>query len=696
MLELLSPAGSPEAVVAAVQNGADAIYMGFESLNARQSAKNFTRSEFESALQYCRARGCKVYITLNTLVTDREMEEAVALARRADELGADAILVQDLGLVSVLKHSVPGMALHASTQMSIHNLAGVQAAAELGISRVVLARELSLDHIRQITAKSPIEVEVFAHGALCVCHSGQCYMSSLIGRRSGNRGMCAQPCRMQYSMGRRLDDHPLSLKDNCLVTHLKELEDAGVACVKIEGRMRRPEYTAIATGIYSRAIKDKKEPTPKEMEDLELAFSRQGFTDGYLRGELGPSMFGVREEVPREVSKLYAESRKLYTGAEIRRVPVSFYAVVEKGRPVRITVSDNDGNSATVYGPVPETAEGRALTGDMLEEQLYKTGGTPYACGEVISEIVPGLFLPVAAINDMRRKLLLDLTEKRKLPLPHRIHFPPPAPPATSDIFEPPKIIFQVSSGSQLTPELAVLGADYLYAPLELLAEEFGRTAAFTNVGTKLVAVMPRVIFGNEMSKTGEMLSKVRSLGVSEALVGNLGHIKAAAMSGFSLRGDFGLNVFNSYAPRVLARANFLSYTASFELRLSQIRDMAKPIGAEIIAYGRLPLMVTEHCIMKNSAGRCVCDGTNQLADKRGNVFPVVREFRCRNVILNTHKLFMADKQSDYGNIGLWGARLMFTSESPRECLEVAKSYLSKTGYRPNGLTRGLYYRGVE
>ncbi len=273
MIELLSPAGSPEAVIAAVQNGADAVYLGMGDFNARRGAKNFTDEEFEKAVRYCHIRGCKVYVTLNTLVNDREMEAAVENARLASAMGADGLIVQDLGLVSAIRRTLPDIPLHASTQMSLHNLAGVEAAAEMGLTRAVLARELSLEQIKFITGHASIETEVFVHGALCFCHSGQCYMSSLIGRRSGNRGMCAQPCRMQYSLGGRMDDYPLSLKDNCLVDRLRELEEAGVACLKIEGRMKRPEYTAIVTDIYAKALKEKRKPSPYPLEQIMAKYS---------------------------------------------------------------------------------------------------------------------------------------------------------------------------------------------------------------------------------------------------------------------------------------------------------------------------------------------------------------------------------------------------------------------------------------
>ena len=317
MLELLAPAGNLDAVIAAVQNGADAVYMGFgDGFNARRSADNFTRESFAKAVRYCHIRGCKVYVTLNTLVGDREMDAAAALAQQASDAGADAILVQDLGLARVLRAALPDIPLHASTQMSIHNLAGVEAAAEMGITRAVLARELSLEQIRFISQHASIETEVFVHGALCFCYSGQCYMSALIGRRSGNRGACAQPCRMQYSMGGRMDEYPLSLRDNCLADYLQQLEDAGVACVKIEGRMKRPEYVAVVTDVYARCIHEHRVPTQEENDRLALAFSRQGFTQGYLLGEKGPDMLGTR--VPTKIpfhNRLCHQSRGLHVSS---------------------------------------------------------------------------------------------------------------------------------------------------------------------------------------------------------------------------------------------------------------------------------------------------------------------------------------------------------------------------------------------
>ena len=693
MLELLSPAGSPEAVVAAVQNGADAVYLGLGGFNARQGAKNFTYEEFIAAAKYCHERGCKVYVTLNTLCSDRELTEAAELAAFVSENGADAVLVQDLGLARVLRSVCPDLPLHASTQMSVHNLAGVYAAAQMGMTRVVLARELNREQIRYIAAHSPIEVEVFVHGALCFCYSGQCYMSALIGRRSGNRGMCAQPCRMQYSMGRRMDEYPLSLKDNCLVDYLQELDDAGVACVKIEGRMKRPEYTAIVTEIYHRAAHEGVAPTEKDMEKLRQAFSRDGFTDGYYTGKK-QDMHGVRSEPDKDVNKLFTEARRAYASGEMRRVDVEFQVALHAGTPAALAARAQ-GQIAVVYGPVPEPAQSAGLTLSSVSAQLYKTGGTPYRCSSVTGEVESGLYLPAAAVNELRRDALAALTAKLGAP-PRRRAGPFPALRPSPRRPRSPVLNVQVLTREQLTPELAETKPANVYVPLQILSETPESVSPFIENGCGIVAVLPRVISDTEAQGVASMLEKVRAAGVGEALVGNLGHVALARGAGFDVRGDFGLNVFNSQSLQTLSDAGLRSATASFELRLAAVRDLAKCIDTELIIYGRLPCMVTEQCIISRAAGGCACDSSASLSDRKGSVFPVVREFGCRNVILNAHKLFLADRTDDILACGLWAGRLMFTTETPRECVQIVRAYQGTSDYRPNGVTRGLYYRGVE
>ena len=370
-MELLSPAGSREALEAAVQSGADAVYMGFGAFNARRSAKNFTDDDFAAAVHYCHLHGVKVYLTLNTLLTDRELPQAADALKKASAMGVDAVLVQDWGLWHMAREAAPDVPLHASTQMSLFTLGGANFAAKLGMERVVLARELSARDIETICRACPAEVEVFGHGALCMCYSGQCEMSAVIGSRSGNRGACAQPCRLPYGVdGPCRGGHPLSLKDANLSDYLRQMEQMGVACVKLEGRMKRPEYVAVITGIYRRLIDERRAPTREESQQLERAFSRSGFTDGYWRGRTGADMFGVRPEDARWPEDWFAQVRKRYeNGQENRPRAVTLRCTVRAGQPAQLEAVCG-GCAAAVEGPVPEAARSRALTAEELQTRL--------------------------------------------------------------------------------------------------------------------------------------------------------------------------------------------------------------------------------------------------------------------------------------------------------------------------------------
>ncbi|WP_191397301.1 U32 family peptidase [Flavonifractor sp. An306] len=692
MLELLAPAGSMEAVAAAVQNGADAVYLGYGDFNARRNAKNFSQEEFAAAVSYCHVRGAKVYLTLNTLLTDRELPQAAEFAAQASALGADAVLVQDMGVVRLLRQVAPDLPVHASTQMTLHNLDGVKMAAELGMTRVVLSRELSRDQIEYICQRSPVEIEVFAHGALCMCYSGQCFLSSIIGGRSGNRGLCAQPCRLKYGWGDKADSNPLSLKDLSLAGHLRELRKMGVACLKLEGRMKRPEYVAVVTGIYSRAIKEDREPTAEELEQLRAAFSRQGFTQGYYLDQQGPDMFGVREE-EKEPRELFAMARNTYQSGEAQRVPVTFYAMLRPGEPARVGVEDPQGRVVTVEGQVPEAARTRALTAEAVETQLSRTGGTPYRCVKVRSLVEEGLSLPLAALNALRREALDGLTKQREqLPQRRQGEFHPGA--RYENRKEPPALTISVRTAEQVTGELLALGPAMVYIPLEELAAHPEKAQA--PAGTKIGVTLPRVAWDREMDQVTDQLRLVRDLGITDALIGNLGMAPVAQKLGFTLRGDFGLEVYNSQAVKEYKRLGFSSLTLSFELKFPQLRDISKSLDTELITYGRLPLMLMESCIIKNRTGSCNCQNTNILTDRKGARFPVVKAPGCRNELLNSQKLFLADKAADYKRIGLWAQRLLFTTENPRECVQVTQWYLDQGSWSPNEYTRGLYYRDVE
>ena len=694
-MELLAPAGSMEALRAAVCNGADAVYLGADTFNARINARNFSAADLQEAVVYCHVRGVKVHLTLNTLVLDREMPRAAELIRLAASCGVDAFIVQDLGVVSLCRQLAPDVPIHASTQMSIHSLEGVMEAAALGCSRVVLARELPAEEIAHICKKSPVEIEVFVHGALCMCYSGQCYLSSVIGRRSGNRGQCAQPCRLPYGYGRfESTRYPLSLKDNCLAGELDELRRMGVASIKIEGRMKRPEYVAIVTRAY-RTVLNGGKLMPSDLQELETAFSRQGFTDGYFRGQTGSDMFGRRQE-GEDTADLFASARATYEQGEPQRIGVRFYAMIRRGEPAQLAVEDPDGNLCRTRGPVPEQAVYRSLTAQDLEQQLKKTGGTPYLCTAVRSSLDPDLMLPASAINAMRRDVIAELTAKRGRAAPARLNAYD-EPPRYDGIAGEPQLTIAVRTAGQITSRMLSMKPTVLYVPLSELAEHPDLPQR-VSVETQLAAILPRVIWSGELAPVARQLRTVYEMGVRQVLAGNLGQLHIARAAGFAVRGDFGLNIVNSRAMRYLREQGLDSQLLSFELTLPQIRDISKAVPAELLIYGRLPLMLMENCVMKNRTGICACQtGTVRLVDRVGEEFPIVKDpGTCRNVLLNGKKLYLLDKKDALRGMGLWALRLQFTTENPGEIDKVLMDYQGRAVFDAGSYTRGLYSRGVE
>ena len=693
MLELLAPAGSMESLKAAVQNGANAVYLGVGIFNARQSAKNFTTQTLPEAVKYCHIRGVAVHLTLNTIVSDKEMPELETLIRQAALAGVDAFIVQDLGVVRMCRQIAPSVAIHGSTQLTVHSLSGVQVCAALGMDRVVLSRELSREEIAYICANSPIEIETFAHGALCMCYSGQCYLSSAIGGRSGNRGRCAQPCRQTYGYGRWEQKYPLSLKDNCLVQYLKELEDMGVASLKLEGRMKKPEYVAAVTSVYRKAIDEGK--VTKDMENqLHTAFNRQGFTDGYYTGKIGKQMFGIRTD-EREDPKWAAAMRQTYEGAEKQMVDVTFEARLTKDGSF-LKVTDPDGHTVEVEGAYPETALRFALDEELLAQRLMKTGGTPYRCVDVKATVEEDLTLSAAAINAMRRDALNQLTAIRA-----RHEIPQLGKVVTTrqryGVPGKPTVTIQVTNREQITGRMLNMEAAMLYIPMHILLEDYGLCKKLASRGNVAV-VLPRIIHDDQMETLTENLLTLRGQGIQDALVSNIGQMIPVRSADMRMRGDFGLNLYNSEALLMARDMEFASVTLSFEMTLPQIRYVSKCIPCEMMVYGRMPLMVTENCLIKGRTGQCACHlGPTRLTDKTGADFPVIRDGNsCRSVLLNGKKLSMLDRQGDLEKLGLWATRLYFTTENPREVDQVLADYRNPTPFDPAGCTRGLYLRGLE
>ena len=697
--ELLAPAGSPEALLAAVQSGADAVYLGYGPLNARRNAKNFSQEELADGVAYCRLRGVKVYLTLNTLLTDRELPLAAETAALAARLGVDAILVQDLGVAKLLRDTVPDVDIHASTQMTVCNADGVRACADLGMQRVVLSRELPAEAIRDLCETSPVELETFAHGALCMCYSGQCWLSAVLGGRSGNRGLCAQPCRLAFQWpGDKKPSRPLSLKDLSLAGELGELAEMGVACLKLEGRMKRAEYVGVVTGIYAALLREGRSPTAEELSQLEAAFSRQGFTQGYYKDRKGPAMFGSRREGTKDPEELFASVRQRYSRGEHCALPLSLSVTVRAGEPMTLEARDGDGHTVRVTGEVPQPARTRAVTEEKLAAQLTKTGGTVYAAPSVEIQLEEGLSVPLSAVNALRREALAAMDGARTAP-PERQVLPFTPPARQPGWAGEPDFTLSLRRWAQLSPALLEQGPALVYLPSgEIKAHEEELAALLREYpGIRFGVTFPRIYWDREKPALRKELDSARRAGITDALLHHIGQLALAEEYGFVPRGDFGLGLCNSLAAGELSRLGFASATASFACRLAQLRDLSKPLDTELIVYGRLPLMLTENCILKNRGKGCLCQRSPQtLRDRKGEDFPVEQAWGCRNELFNARVLWLADRSPDWKGLGVRYARLSFLRESPAECARILAAYRAGRGEPPEGFTRGLYYRGVE
>ena len=681
MPELLSPAGSPEALRAAVENGAGAVYLGLGGFNARRSAKNFTWDDLAAAIPWCHERGARIFLTLNTLLSDRELPEALEMAERAAALGVDAVLVQDWGLLTLLREALPSLPLHASTQMSIFTSGGANELARDGCERIVLARECSKEDIRTIIDRCPAEIEIFAHGALCMCYSGQCALSALIGGRSGNRGRCAQPCRMCYGIDApAAKARPLSLKDCSMAGHLKETEEIGVACLKLEGRMKRAEYVAVVTGIYAKLLAEQRLPTAQEERALEDAFSRSGFTDSYWRGRRGAGMFGARPEGQQDPKELFDTARAAYEKGGMRKVGISMDAVIDADMPARLTVRDDAGNCCTVSGQTPEAARKVPLSEEQVRTQLTKTGGTAYRCDQLSVTLAPGLSLSSGALNALRRDALSALSAARCTVPARARHALAPLPAPIAAPTEPQWTV-SLKSLSQLSPDLLRLPIARLLLPLEAITEPL---PAFRGA---YCAVWPRVWRDRDEPELKKRLARAREYGVSGVYLGNIGALAPTEDCGLDRFGDYGLNIFNGRALDYLAGKGLASATLSFELRGKQIREMQKCLPTETLVYGRLPAMLCENLPHAAAPGQ-------SLRDRTGAAFPIMAAFGGRCEIENSRPLYLADRP-ELQSLGLHFLRLRFTTETAADCAAIARACLA--GEPPRGtFTRGLFERGVE
>ena len=688
-IEILAPVGNEEMLRAAVFSGADAVYLGFSGFNARTSANNFNADTLKDAVAFCHARGVAVHVAQNTTVYGGELPALEQAIRAVAASGADAVICQDLAVATLIGKIAPQLPRHGSTQMSVHSLQGALELKELGFTRVVLARELSMPEVEHITKHCGIETECFVHGALCMCVSGQCYMSAFLGGRSGNRGSCAGPCRLPFEAnalpeGKPGRLHHLSLKDNSVIDKLDKLQALGVASAKIEGRLRTPEYVAAAVS----ACLAGREGRAYDRDLLKNAFSRSGFTSGSLDGKIDGTMFGVRSEADAEqTKKTLPMLRELYR-RERSRVPVKMKLEIEEGGE-KLTVIDADGNKAFAYGDA-EPQPARIDPTESLHRSLAKTGGTPFAASaeDITVEMDGGpWFVPGSAVNELRREALDALLKKREVlrPWPTTEEHVPALPLRT---LPPHRTLRARFESWEQVPERALDGIEYLILPIAQ-ADRVPREWR-----AKTLLELPRVMFGKLEEDTARRIAATQDAGFAGYEVSNIAHLRLCR--GLPMSGSFGLNITNQLAAQFYADNGLSSMLILPEVKDSDISTIAptrngRPVPTGVLVYGHMPLMITRACPLQNIHDCAHCDKTGVLTDRKAKKFPV----RCGlgvRTIYNPVPIYMGDKPGaltvDYGVA-------YFTLESREETAKILEMIRTHAPFEGD-FTRGLYFKGTN
>ena len=552
MTEILAPVGGKEQLISAVRAGADAVYLGAKNFNARRNASNFDDAELSETVSYCHARGVKVHVTLNTLVMDSEIPALIEEIKNIASAGVDAVIVQDLAATRLVREICPSLEMHASTQMTIHNLSGALEAQKLGFSRAVLSRELSLEEIRHIAENTNIELEAFVHGALCMCMSGCCYLSSVLGGRSGNRGLCAQPCRLDFRYGEK--DHALSLKDMSHIEHIRELAEAGVCSFKIEGRMKRPEYVAAAVAACRASLANKK----PDIDSLRAVFSRQGFTDGYFTGKRTAEMFGYRSHDDVTAADKVLKNLALLYKDEPKKIPLKMSLSISEKVPSVLTVSDGE-NIVSVSGGICEKAMRAPTDKALAERYLSKTGGTPFFLEELDFFAEGKPVIAAGELNEMRRKAVSELMELRETVVPHSSN-EIIIPKATKHISKKTNLRIRAERFEQIAFENDAEAIILPFAEIEKHPE------AIVKYGEKLFAELPALIFPYDEEKTINSLIALKEMGLKHTLCENICALRLAKGCGLEIHGGHGLNILNSIALEEYENLSITDATVSFEL----------------------------------------------------------------------------------------------------------------------------------
>ena len=678
--EILAPAGSADALKAAVRCGANAVYLGGKLLNARRNASNFSETELADAVEYCHARDVKVYLTLNTLVSDGEFETAYEAVKCACRVNADALILQDLGLVATVRRVCSSMPMHASTQMSVQSIEGIRTLEKLGFTRAVLPRELSEKEIIAISSQTDMELEHFVHGALCMCVSGQCLMSSVLGGRSGNRGLCAQPCRLPFGVNGKGGNN-LSLKDLSLTEELRRLERAGVCSFKIEGRMKRPEYVAAAVTACKNSLKNIKDENINQ--SLRAVFSRSGFTKGYFEGKLGKEMFGTRRKEDVEgASGVLSGLQRLYDN-ENPLIPVDLFLSFKENEPMLLTASVSGYSVQAISEKCPEKALNKPLSREELAQRISKCGGTQFYANKIDIDFMEGLNISAGALNALRRNVL-ELLEKA---ISHRenTEILPYSKEYKLHKAEKRSVYARFFREEQIPENLD--GISRVIVPIEVSGETVEGLCA---KGIEVAAEIPAAVFSNA-DKYIEKLKKLKNHGVSLAWTCTLDGVGIAEKAGLPFASGFGMNIYNTAATEEIGRIGGIDCLLSCEISLSDAARLGGDLPRGVMTYGRIPLMLTRNCPVKNKLTCSECGGKSVLTDRMGVEFPVV----CKNgasFVLNSVPLWLGDKKSEIRNMDY--ELLYFTNESKGECAEVIAAY-NNNEKAPGEFTRGLYFRKV-
>ena len=673
--EILAPVGGAEQLKAAVRCGADAVYLGTSDFNARRNADNFGVLELNDAVKYCHLRGVKVYVTLNTLVFDRELPALYETAQKIAQSGADAVILQDFAAINAVKEICPDLSLHASTQMAVHNVSGAKMLEEYGFSRIVLAREMSLDEIAAVRKAVKAELEVFVHGAHCMAASGNCYLSAILGERSGNRGLCAQGCRLDWRSqhGR---SGALSLKDMSYMDSIDALSAIGVDSYKIEGRMKRPEYVAAAVTSLKSAINGES----YDRDTLRSVFSRSGFTDGYLKAERNINMFGTRgkedvtaaADVLKNLTALYSAEKKILTA--------DFALRIRENEPAELTAKCG-GKTAAATGALPVSPLNAPLSKETALRNISKLGDTPFNMGGFEFSNPDGMMLPSSAVNDLRRRACAEL-ENELSEVKRNIN--KTEPPASSD-YTPQECGTRVrlANFSQYSDELKAAQAVILSVD-EILEHENG----LSKIKPAVIAELPDLIYPTAEPKIEQKLEKLKELGIKDGASGNIGGIKLLKSHGFTVHGLHGLNIVNTPALMQYEAFGLNDVTLSFEASAKSIAAMGGKIRRGAVVYGYLPLMLMRCCPQKSADGCKKCSGRTFITDRRGVKFPVICHGREYSVLHNSVPLYVGNKP--FPPLDFY--TLYFTNESVEECAKIYKCFTSGADIGTQK-TNGIYFR---